>query len=100
MSLVREHVTDYHQKWSEVRKKVESDIRYQVVESNEERESLFKGFIKTFKSEMKKKKKREKKEAAALNNSSSSKKELRDENVSEEEEGESNLILVRPKTWL
>jgi len=66
MDMLKEKIKDYHTKWTDVKKKFESESKLELLGS-EDREEIFRSFIKKLKSETKskeKKKKREKKEKA------------------------------------
>ena len=49
---------DRHSRWSDTKKKIDSDARYKAVDSSSRREDYFREFIKTLKSESKKDKRR------------------------------------------
>ncbi|CAD5114244.1 DgyrCDS3385 [Dimorphilus gyrociliatus] len=49
--LLREENLDKHSKWSEVKKKIDTDHRYKAIESSSRKEDWFKDFIKTIKAD-------------------------------------------------
>ena len=61
LSVLRDRFKDYHIKWSEAKKRLDLDSRFDVLES-EDREEIFRVFQKKLKSEMKSKEKKKKKE--------------------------------------
>lgn len=52
MDLLREHSEiDRHSRWSEVKKKLDSDSRYKMVDSSSLREDYFRDYIRMLKDE-------------------------------------------------
>lgn len=59
-ALLREHSDiDRHSRWSDVKKKIDSDSRYKAVESSNHREDLFREYCKMLKEEKKKAKEKD-----------------------------------------
>lgn len=59
-ALLREHSDiDRHARWSDVKKKLDSDPRYKAVESSTHREDLFREYCKILKEEKKKAKEKD-----------------------------------------
>ena len=61
LSLLKDRIRDYHVKWAEARKRLDLDSRFDVLDS-EDREEIFKSFVKKLKSGIKSKEKKRKKE--------------------------------------
>lgn len=58
--MLREHSDiDRHSRWSDVKKKLDSDSRYKAVESSTHREDLFREYCKILKEEKKKAKEKD-----------------------------------------
>lgn len=51
-SLLREETLDKHSKWSEVKKKIDTDHRYKAIESSSRKEDWFKDYLKTLKADV------------------------------------------------
>ena len=49
---------DRHSRWSDTKKRIDSDARYKAVDSSSRREDYFREFVKNLKSESKKDKRR------------------------------------------
>lgn len=85
--LLKEHTEiDKHSRWSEMKKKLDSDSRYKAVDSGSLREDYFREYVRQLKEEKRKEKDRE------------DHKERRDKSAKESKDVESdqvNLCLLR-----
>ena len=60
VALLREHQDiDRHSRWSDVKKRLDSDPRYKAVESSSAREDWFREYVKALKEERKREKERD-----------------------------------------